>query len=277
MKDFFISYNSADHKWAEWIAWVLEEQGYDVIIQAWDFRPGGNFVLDMQRATTEAIRTIMVLSEAYLQANFTHSEWAAAFRQDPQSTARKLIPIRVESCRMEGILGALVFVDFVGKNESEARRALLSALRDRDKPSVQPDFPEISDVRTDFRPEFPSKKRSILSKAAFPGSGVFLAAPIVTMSKGKDGENDSDEEQTKSSEDTKEDEFAQNLNAIIEKHDSEDISSHPTHQIDSTSYNIQTANNETDSDLDSSLYLDLHDYGDHVDGDDDDDGLDDDD
>ncbi|MGA9350971.1 MAG: TIR domain-containing protein [Anaerolineae bacterium] len=27
MKDFFISYNSADRTWAEWIAWQLEE-GY---------------------------------------------------------------------------------------------------------------------------------------------------------------------------------------------------------------------------------------------------------
>ncbi len=27
MKDFFISYNSADRTWAEWIAWQLEEAG----------------------------------------------------------------------------------------------------------------------------------------------------------------------------------------------------------------------------------------------------------
>jgi hypothetical protein len=27
-KDFFISYNKADRRWAEWIAWQLEETGY---------------------------------------------------------------------------------------------------------------------------------------------------------------------------------------------------------------------------------------------------------
>ncbi len=43
-KDFFISYNGKDKDWAEWIAWQLEEAGYSVIIQVWDFRPGGNFV-----------------------------------------------------------------------------------------------------------------------------------------------------------------------------------------------------------------------------------------
>lgn len=42
MKDFFISYNSADRTWAEWIAWQLEEAGYTTVLQAWDFRPGSN-------------------------------------------------------------------------------------------------------------------------------------------------------------------------------------------------------------------------------------------
>ena len=40
MKDFFISYNREDRKWAKWIAWQLEEAAYKVVIQAWDFRPG---------------------------------------------------------------------------------------------------------------------------------------------------------------------------------------------------------------------------------------------
>jgi TIR domain len=33
-KDFFISYNSADARWAEWIAWTLEQAGYSTILQA---------------------------------------------------------------------------------------------------------------------------------------------------------------------------------------------------------------------------------------------------
>ncbi len=49
-KDFFISYTKADETWAEWIATELEQAGYSTVIQAWDFRPGSNFVLEMQRA-----------------------------------------------------------------------------------------------------------------------------------------------------------------------------------------------------------------------------------
>src|SRR2546421_694935 len=79
-KDFFISYTSTDRPWAEWIAWQLEHEGLSVVIQAWDFRPGGNFVLDMHKATTEVQRTIAVLSPNYFTAlyaisptNATHS------------------------------------------------------------------------------------------------------------------------------------------------------------------------------------------------------------
>jgi hypothetical protein len=47
-RDFFISFNQADRAWATWIAWVLEEAGYSVFFQDWDFKR--NFVLEMDRA-----------------------------------------------------------------------------------------------------------------------------------------------------------------------------------------------------------------------------------
>jgi hypothetical protein len=37
--DFFVSYTSTDRAWAEWIAWHLEAEGYQVIVQAWASRP----------------------------------------------------------------------------------------------------------------------------------------------------------------------------------------------------------------------------------------------
>ncbi len=141
MKDFFISYTGNDRTWAEWIAWVLEEAGYSVVIQAWDFRPGGNFVLDMQKAT-EANRTIAVLSSLYLQKPFPQSEWAAAFAQDPTSTNRKLIPVRVEDCNPTGLLGQIVYIDVFNCDETEAQERLLTAVKDgRIKPEQRPMFP----------------------------------------------------------------------------------------------------------------------------------------
>ena len=48
-RDFFISYATPDEVWAEWVAWILEENSYTVHLQAWDFTPGRNFVLEMNR------------------------------------------------------------------------------------------------------------------------------------------------------------------------------------------------------------------------------------
>ena len=79
--DFFVSYNKADRQWAEWIAWHLEQAAYTTVIQAWDFRPGGNFVMQMQQAASRAERTVAVLSPDYLSSRFTQPEWAAAFAQ----------------------------------------------------------------------------------------------------------------------------------------------------------------------------------------------------
>src|SRR5262245_20584964 len=124
MTDFFISYTQVDCSWAEWIAWQLEEAGYTTVIQAWDFRPGRNFVLDIQHAAAGSERTIAVLSPAYLesclQPGFTAAEWAAAFARDP--TGRQgLLPVRIHDCELRGLLSPIVCIDLVGLDAEAAR------------------------------------------------------------------------------------------------------------------------------------------------------------
>ncbi|XGV95364.1 MAG: TIR domain-containing protein [Leptolyngbya sp. BL-A-14] len=172
MKDFFISYTGNDRTWAEWIAWVLEDAQYSVVIQAWDFRVGGNFVLDMQKAT-EAKRTIAVLSNLYFTKPFPQSEWAAAFAQDPTSAHRKLIPVRVEDCQPTRLLNQIVYVDVFNCDESEAQQRLLAAVKD-------------GRMKPDQRPHFPGKpaQREIPDHVPFPGQAFAaqVPAPTVTIS-----------------------------------------------------------------------------------------------
>ncbi len=142
-KDFFISYNGADQRWAEWIAWQLEEAAYSVILQAWDFLPGSNFVVQMDRALTLAPRMIAVLSPQYLSSLYTQPEWASAFRHDPKGEQSLLIPVRVQPCEVTGLLGPIVYVDLVGRDEATARQRLLAAARhERAKPAQAPAFPQ---------------------------------------------------------------------------------------------------------------------------------------
>jgi hypothetical protein len=144
-KDFFISYNKADRSWAEWIAWVLEAEKYTTVVQEWDFKPGGNFVVEMDNATKQCERTIAVMSQDYLDSEFTVPEWAAQFAQDPKGMGRRLVPVRVAPCDIEGLLGQVIYCDLVGLDEEAARKRLLSQLSPgRTKPAVAPSFPGIT-------------------------------------------------------------------------------------------------------------------------------------
>ena len=46
--DFFISYTGVDKTWAEWIAWELEKETFECVLQAWDFVAGEDFIQKMQ-------------------------------------------------------------------------------------------------------------------------------------------------------------------------------------------------------------------------------------
>lgn len=160
-RHFFISYNSIDKAWAEWIAATLEAAGYTFYIQAWHFRPGQNFVAEMQRAATLSDRTIAVLSPNFLASGFTAAEWAAAFAQDPMGIERRLVPVRVVSCKPGGLLRAIIYIDLVGKNEESARAELLSGLSDSGRPQRPPPFPGTTNPT---------------QSTAFPGASDPLAA-----------------------------------------------------------------------------------------------------
>src|SRR3954447_6729242 len=139
-RDFFVSFNQADRAWAAWIAWTLEDAGYSVWLQDWDFK--GNFVLEMDKAHAQSRRTVAVLSPDYLASRFTAPEWAARFAQDATSGHDLLIPVRVRPCERDGLLAQIVHVDLVGCDERAARDRLLRRVEGiRLKPDEPPLFP----------------------------------------------------------------------------------------------------------------------------------------
>lgn len=157
MTDFFISYTHADENWAEWIAYTLEDAGFSVVIQAWDFRPGSNFVLEMQRASQAAERTILVLSPDYLNSRMAAPEWASAFAQDPEGVERRLVPVMVRRCEPAGLLPAIVQIRIMDMDEDRAREVLLAGLdRKRAKPTAPPAFPGQAAARPTHK-DFPGE------------------------------------------------------------------------------------------------------------------------
>ncbi len=152
MTDFFISYTGVDRIWAEWIAYVLEEEGFTTKIQAWDFRPGSNFVLEMQEAADAAERAVMVLSPDYLKSKMAASEWAAAFAKDPQGLDRRIVPVMVRQCEPGGLLPQIVQIRIFDLDEDEARAALIEGVNlKRAKPSKRPNFPGAAATITEHK------------------------------------------------------------------------------------------------------------------------------
>ena len=143
--DFFVSYTQADRTWAEWIAWILEEDGHRVLFQAWDFVPGSNWVQLMQAGTQGAARTIAVLSDSYLESVYGGAEWQAAWVRDPGGTGRKLLTVRVSACDRPGLLAGVVGVDLFGSAEADAKTRLremaAAAISGRAKPAAAPGYP----------------------------------------------------------------------------------------------------------------------------------------
>jgi tetratricopeptide (TPR) repeat protein len=151
--DFFVSYTAADQAWAEWIAWQLEEAGYRTVVQAWDFRPGENFLVQMRRALDAAERTVAVVSAAYLESVYGSDEWTAAFVHDHADTTGLLL-VRVEPVSLPRLLRPWIYIDLAGLDAEAATAALLAGLeRGRRKPNQPPAFPQTT--RPEQAPSFP--------------------------------------------------------------------------------------------------------------------------
>ncbi len=132
VKDFSVSYTRRERAWAEWIAWQLEAEGYSVVIDVWDFACGSNWVLEMDRATKEARRTITVLSPDYLEAVYPQPEWVAAFARDAKGEQRRLVPVLVRECQPRGLLAQITYVDLSSISDADvACRQLLAGLAER--------------------------------------------------------------------------------------------------------------------------------------------------
>ena len=161
--DFFVSYTSADRAWAEWIAWQLEED-YNVIVQAWDFTAGRDWVHEMQHAAATAGRVVVVLSAAYLRSAHGEAEWRGFYADDPSGARGLLLPVRVSEVEAPGLLKTRIYVDLVGKDAKSARAALLAAARGiRGKPTSEPEFPGIhgeSRGHGTEAPQFPGEPAS---------------------------------------------------------------------------------------------------------------------
>ena len=111
-KDFFVSHAGADRAWAEWVAWQLEQAGYSVELDVWDWAVGRNFVT--RDALDRCDRVVALVSSAYFdRSRYTTEEWSAAVVHGPGPREGRVVPVRVEDVpveQMPAVLRPLVFL-----------------------------------------------------------------------------------------------------------------------------------------------------------------------
>jgi hypothetical protein len=137
----FISHAGPDTAWAEWIASLLAEAGFEVELGAWDWRTGDSFVARMDAALARADAMVAVFSRAYFEpGRWTGEEWQAALRT-AKHRPRFLLPVRIDDTPAPPLLAGLITTSLHRKPVDAARRALLEAVRPLGRPGRRPDFP----------------------------------------------------------------------------------------------------------------------------------------
>jgi hypothetical protein len=127
--NFFVSYTSSDEDFAKWVAWELGRADFTYRIQAEHFGPGSRFIQEMREALQNSEQVIAIISPKYFESPYASLELNSAIAADPLGKARKVIPVRIEKFQMPEIFRDLVYIDLVGKEEREARRALMAGVR----------------------------------------------------------------------------------------------------------------------------------------------------
>src|SRR3954467_8289532 len=137
--DFFISHAGRDTGWAEWLGWQLQQGGYSVELDVWDWAPGADFVARMSAALESADRLLAVCTEAYFSSAFGGAELRAAFAASAAARGR-IVPVLVEPVTLPPLYAPLIRLDLTGLDEAAAVARLRTRLAGG-RPTDAPAFP----------------------------------------------------------------------------------------------------------------------------------------
>ncbi|WP_182884887.1 FxSxx-COOH system tetratricopeptide repeat protein [Microbispora sp. H10885] len=157
-----LSYVPEDRLWAEWIAAVLTQAGIRVRTQVGDRDGDGQ-----GRAPDPTVRTVALMSPAYLRSSRARDAWHAA--EGPAALSLGLLPVRVSDVRVPPSYADPPALDLFRLDEQHAAGALLRAL----------DRPAGAETGTQGgTPRYPGIQPAILNlptrNAAFTGRGEVL-------------------------------------------------------------------------------------------------------
>jgi TIR domain-containing protein len=180
--DFFISHAGRDTAWAEWLGWQLQQAGWTVELDVWDWAPGQDFVARMAAALESAAlesadRLLAVCTEAYFASAFGGAELRAAFAGSAAAEGR-IVPVLIEPVTLPALYAPLIQLDLTGLDEATAAARLRTRLAGV-RPTCPPPFPHRDPALSDSpggRPGFAGRL-----------PGVWRVPPRNSRFTGRDG------------------------------------------------------------------------------------------
>ena len=141
--DFFVSHAGSDEDWAKWLAQQLQNAGYTVELDVWNWSAGIDVIQVTQRALDRASRMLAVWTPEYFTRQWADMEHRVSFARS-QLQPGWLLPVVVRACPIEVIpvlYRTLIWVDLVGLSEVEAREKLLAAVEGPTRPTHRQPYP----------------------------------------------------------------------------------------------------------------------------------------
>jgi len=82
--DFFITYHHNDELAARWIAGVLKEVPFSILMDSWDFLPGQNPIEKIEHMNAVTRCMLVPISERFLQEGVNAVSWHAVMMPRPR-------------------------------------------------------------------------------------------------------------------------------------------------------------------------------------------------
>jgi tetratricopeptide (TPR) repeat protein len=115
--DFVISFKESDRAWAELIAQVLGEAGYQAELLSWAYKASRDMLAEVARLGREGTIFIPVLTPAYMTTLHAEHYWFEAFREG----LFPVLPVLARECDIDALLFVHSYVDIRDCTVDEAR------------------------------------------------------------------------------------------------------------------------------------------------------------